>query len=610
MKKIVPFIFFLILFCGAPPQSIRFAEAGSLDPLREIAASSSPYVYRHGPREDAISIYHEHDWLVTRLFPTGYIEISRTDGKIPRVLTLPLSFRKHSYPLWIDSDAQQNLYLVVYDVISNSPSGRLLTGIREGLTIYRISKSGDIKELANGISAGGIDTLIYGSITGDIVNICGDNRCYSIYADGAISAWNTEFLRGYEFIEVSFSYGRAGAIVREKYDDRVDGPINAQKANYYVAIFDAQGEKKLEQISAGIPWQIRWKNARVSYNIAHTKGDYLNIFFHDIAKLPFGGVADFGANNLEGRIAWSQAYYLNALISLAQNDAKHLQLVHDIKLVNRIRSEIKFIARLCEISYPGFLVKRYSVDREPILFALHLGRVLTLLERGRNIAQDDYPLNACIKKLRQQLRSLEETVEEFANFKIADDLTSTYLKYRKGYPFWADGANVPYNYVSGYVAGLLARDPHPDDIKLAAELSRAILRLEFDDGFPQTWRYWWGIGDDGWDVGNSISNNTLVYNGNQNSKAHVTYRTMDMQSLVLLAEVNPTSTLETLTESAKRLVQHGMLLPSLNETFVDLGRDPVPLDRYVMHRYARSAAAWELQSQIWALNQLAMLAAE
>jgi hypothetical protein len=61
---------------------------------------------------------------------------------------------------------------------------------------------------------------------------------------------------------------------------------------------------------------------------------------------------------------------------------------------------------------------------------------------------------------------------------------------------------------------------------------------------------------------------------------------------------------DAIVANIRRLVGTGQLLPWVNEALMEQGGSE-RLEDIVAMRYARSAAPWELQAQVWALEQLA-----
>jgi hypothetical protein len=545
--------------------------------------------------------------VLAKHFPSGYLDIFPSeDGEVASApIPLPLRFRKDSYPLWAGEGKLGDLYIVVYDVVKNSPSGRTLSEVHEGLSVYRLSEKGDFSSTVEGLPLGGIDTQIYGTVRDSGIDICGDNSCYSIGKDASVKKWDTGFATSDEFIEVNFSSDGAAAVSRKKFDDRLQGEISEDYSKYTIYAFDEGGLKQEREIESGVPYALRWDGSSLFYREAVSWGDYINLFLFDLLKMRFNGLLDFGSNNLEGRVAWSQVYYINGLLSLLKIDDKNL--VNDEirgRLENRVRKEITLIADLCNYEYPGYQVKRYSIDRENVLFALHLSRVLGLLGRADSVVPGDEKIQQCKLKIKNKIRLLDKTVEEIAE-RHSDNGYEVFMSYRYGYPFWADGANVPFNFISGYISGLLGFSQNKDDVDRAKKLSEKLISEEFKDKFPKSWRYWQGRGDSGWKAADHVSLNTPDYVGNKKAIAHITYRTMDAYALLKLDQADDGVVSDDLVQHLQLLVERGYLLPSLNEAFFDHGDDPVVMNPPVVNRYARSAYAYELESQIWALRQLA-----
>jgi hypothetical protein len=181
------------------------------------------------------------------------------------------------------------------------------------------------------------------------------------------------------------------------------------------------------------------------------------------------------------------------------------------------------------------------------------------------------------------------------------------LFYRQGYPFWADGINVPFNYISGYVAGVLSVSDDPADMKLALELLQPLLNEEGIRSLPNTWRYWWAEGQKGWGFKQGLSLNTPEWHGNIKGAdlAHITYRTMDATSLLMLYRKTGSGLNFKEALHFKSLVEKGMLLPQLNEQLSQINLR-AQLSQNVAKRFSRSSQAWQIQSQVWALSDMSL----
>jgi hypothetical protein len=554
-----------------------------------------------------IVLFESRGWQVMRLHPSGYVEISIRnvpDAAWTRI-SLPLDWRRHAHPLLISENSSGDLFVAVYDLIDNSPSGRRLDVVTSGIDLYRLKRQDPAlpERIARGLPLGGIDTLIYGDFGESEYHLCGNNRCFTITSQGQTLEWNLGELANHEFVEVGIRGRGAAALLRKQHDDRINGSIGSDAAQYHLVLFGIEGVTSLTAAKPGVPWDVHWRGAVPHYRIAETKSDLSRVFFFDFNRMGWRGPADFGANNLEGRIAWSQVYYLHGLLSILSGKIPDLKLNDDSELLRRLTTELNLMGSLCDQEYPGFRVKRYSLDREPLLFALHLGRIAALMARAHELLK--LPITGhCLRMLNKELLNLEHTVEEQASYTVAG-LPRRYLRYRSGSQFWADGANVPYNYVSGYVEGMLLSQPATaDDIRLASEMLSPLIKNEMSDTMPNAWKYWWGQGDDGWSEKDGISLNTLRYQGNQRTLAHITYRTMDAKALLELARHSPGALPATLVQHLRTLTAEGWLLPDMNEYWSKTG-NAVPVSPYPSLRYARSSAVWELQAQVWALASIA-----
>lgn len=197
---------------------------------------------------------------------------------------------------------------------------------------------------------------------------------------------------------------------------------------------------------------------------------------------------------------------------------------------------------------------------------------------------------------------LDETVERQVSLSAEFKGLRT-LAYRRGVPFWADGTNVPHNYVSGYLSGLLANGDEKG-VQHARKLAKFILVAEFSENLPISWRYWAATGDAGWSEQEGVSLNTPVWGGNGGASAHITYRSMDAVALAQLQRLAPDSVPRKLVEHFGDLAKRGWILPFVNEELRIQSRARM-LDAEVGRYYSRSAAAWELQSQVAALRSIA-----
>jgi len=556
-----------------------------------------------------IEIFSENNWKVYRSYPSGHLDVFLIEdsGKEIR-LDLTPGWRRDTHPMLIMS-VPDRLIVVGYDVVRNVPSGRSLAVTQPGFDLFEITPAtyGEPHVIARGLDLdGGIDSIVHGRILKSRITICAEIKCVDIGLGGEIKTWPFGNLREYEFIEVAFGRNSAYALSRKKWDDRFDGALREEHAEFFLVTLSPDNTS-IEKIHGdGIPFALDASTDRPTWKTAYSPEELRDLFIYELSRMRNGGLINFGENNLEGRVAWSQVYYLNGLISIATGDLAFSDTELEKYARDRVEAEVNLIAGLAGTDYPGYRVKRYSIDREPLLFALHLGRIASLLARAENNSIRPPLAHVALGKLKTELQSFGHTVEEPIDCQLPDSQNCLTLAYRQGYPFWADGVNVPFNYVSGYVGGLLSVTSDELSLRFAQGLMEPLRVQEKFHELPASWRYWWSDGQNGWAYQNGNSLNTPEWRGNASGMdiAHITYRSMDAMALIMLQDKLNDASISAEVAHIRRLVSKGLLLPAVNEAFT--GTDSrAALDRLVAKRYSRSSQAWHIQSQVWALSDLA-----
>lgn len=501
-------------------------------------------------------------------------------------------------------DAGDSLLLLVYDARRNVPSGRLPGVLSDGVDIWRL-RGGNLPQAtlqAERLPLGGIDNLIHVAPHADGTTLCAIRRCFSLDAHGSLREWDTTGLTGFEFVEVHVEAQNVTAIVRTA-DDGATGNVATNGFRYALARLTPQGAA-LEAIDADcLPFRLTVPAQGPAWRCVAGRADVVELLRFDLGRMPHGGMMDFGASNAEGRIAWSQVYYLSGLMHLAGGSLPTLGGLADWgALRQRLRDEVRLLARRARDDGRGYDALRYAMHREPLTSALHLGRIAALLDTAQRTGHDSDEARAARNQLSGQLWALQGTIEQLGSA-MDQGRSFTTLRLAKGIDFWSDGAPVPYNYISGYVSGLAAlRADSMAAIDRIDILLQPLLQVE-QPHQAATWNYWWSQGRDGWTAADAVSSNTPSYGGSPNI-AHITYRAMDADALLRLQRLRPASVPQALLPHVRSLTAGGRLLPSLNEQLVRSG-GAEPLSAPVLRRFARATAPWELQSQVWALEQLA-----
>jgi len=581
----------------------------------ELSASETPRPPRAPHGTDAVIetcgvsavVLHEDEfWRLTRLAGTGYLDVYHRDRRDApwKYVDLALDWRRNTYPMAVLATVE-HLVAVGYDVVANVPSGRRLESVRNGVDVDEIypDTNGHPLRLAEGLPIGGIDTNFVIAAAGEAFLIAGENRIVRISRGQPTLEWDTSTIRDYEIVEIEFDANEAAAIVRRRHDDRKDGCLTETFAGYHLASIDPRGSALVAIKEEGVPWQMRWTPDGPKFQLARKPAELGAVFLHDLNRMRHGGIMDLGGNNLEGRVAWSQAYYLNGMLTMLSGPLlKHIPEAEPV-LRKRIAIEIQLLARLVVSDWPGLMCQRYSVGREPLCFALHVGRTLVLLLRAKKVLGSNKIVSAAIVKLQHSFADPTACVEVPGTDSERGQTFQT-LAYQRRFPFWADGCNVPFNFLSGIVCGLLGETPSDEAIQQGESLMQPLLQLELSDQTKFTWRYWWGRGDTGWSRDDSVSVNTPSWGGNKSGVADISYRSIDAMAVLALARCRPGSVSPATVSHLRNLTSNGWLWPHVNQE-LELTSSPAPLSRNAAMRFSRSSTAAGLQSQPWALADLA-----
>ena len=542
-----------------------------------------------------------YNWRIIKSFPDSEIIIQKrgSDDKFTNLDRQLVPQDSYIKSIFGNSSCT---YVLVYNVVRNIPSGRNLVVNEPGYDLYKVfnKKNPQVKLVKKGIDIGGIDTFVFCKSFSDKVILAGANKIISIYDNGDSFLWDVDVLANHEIVELIFQGNKAFALIKvihSGYDSKSFQVIGTYKLAKFVQDSSTILENNVEVIN-GIPYNIKIIDDNITFDVANDKSSYTNLLRFDLNRMHNNGWMEFGSNNYEGRIAWLQTYYLNSLLWLLESNSLGEKIINeDFKniLHHTLRHEVKYLCLICLSDNPSLFSKRYSFNREPILFALHIARISTILNSALGIF-DDIIIKQALLKLNNELSSLDTTVEQL----VEEDSLST-LVYRKGSPFWADGVNVPYNFTSGYVEGLLLSSNSKSTLSLSERLLEPI-KTEIKNS-SNVWTYWGGVGNSGWNENENISFNTPTWYGSNDKVAHITYRTMDAKSILQLYKISTNNDLIALVEKIRTLVQKGLLLPELNQILVDLNLG-VKFPEGVRSYYSRPTSPWQLSSQIWALISL------
>jgi len=365
---------------------------------------------------------------------------------------------------------------------------------------------------------------------------------------------------------------------------------------------------ELPVIGKGIPYNLQANGDVVSITEATNSSDFAAMLRFDVERLN-GGWLEYGIDNVEGRIPWSQIYYLNGFLDFiglqASGDDERWADFATLATQVHERLDKEILILSDRWLSGGYLTRAFSVDRSEQLFAVQTSRLLLLFDRyltemwrPKNLpAYDD--LRDSVDKLRGHIEVMARSGEKPWWLPPGD----AHLVWPKGSAFYFDGLNVPFNHQNEWAYAVhrlgLSSKIAADDIT-----SHFLRRIAPDGILPQTgvWDYWWGRAYDGWTVEDQVSVNTPDYPGDHLS-AWISFRSIDATSVLAAMPTLPKGIANRLMASASSLVQDGKLYPFVSQELRRVGLD-ITVNDDVARRYVRVSSPWEIANAVWAYKAL------
>ncbi len=502
------------------------------------------------------------------------------------------------------------IFMFVYDVVRNTPSGRRISGLSQGLDLYQVSITDSKIELTaekRALPLGGLYVNIFSADQNSSKIICAQKACLNITpGEGGFiyQLIENEYWVGKSLLELASDGEKAFGLFRIDFDDRLTGMPKPEDPVFFICPIDVQ--KPCTSVKADvIPYKLQVTSGNPVYSRASEASDYGEIFRFDLERMPRSGIANLGNNNMEGTIPWNQVYALNALVDIASGQVNLGQKSSDLveRAKERLDIELSLMAKLGRTRYPWFYTKRYSLDREPISSLVHIGRIVRLFSRAKNVADiEKYQDVLC--DLTAEILSPERAVETLQNTpgKRPEMRISRY------YPFWADGGNVPWNYQSSWIDGILYGQECATNAEISTFASTLITMFINEENLaslPKIWNYARGDILDGWVEKDNISSNTPNWAGDKQNTttAHISYRSMDAMALLAAQRFGLSELPDGFVNHILQLVEEGWLYPFVAEELLPLNERP-KLPFATARLYSRAALSWEFQNQIWALDAL------
>lgn len=398
-----------------------------------------------------------------------------------------------------------------------------------------------------------------------------------------------------------------------------DGPAGLcladQPGTAQYHIFGPPSVRRYPIPNDAVPWRLHLtgtdKDARLEVDLARTPADFAKLLSYDLHRIQQAGWMEFGVDNAEGRIPWSQIYYLNGfldILQLAARDEVYRNMMANALpgIRQRLDLEISLIAQHWDEG--RYKTRAFTVDRSEALFAVQSSRVLLLLHRYRTELANPVALPG-YEAMRKQVLSLTDHIEVLAREGEAAHWLAPgrpHLRWPKGSKFYFDGTPVPFNHQNEWAYSVLAtREPgQPDNTAVeqdAQDILRFFVERITDQGaFPSSgeWDYWWGIARDGWRQEDGISENMPAYPGDK-IKAWISFRSIDVMSVLSGSSAFSDIERSKILQSVSTLIAHGKLYPFVGYELARQG-EAVRLSPHVARQYARISSPWEIQSAAWA----------
>jgi len=575
--------------------SINHPGVNSFIPL--VSTNESPYAqYLVGrqPITSSLQIFYLNKKSVYQPIELTYAERSK------------LHF-EHLFVLY------KRTFFLAYNVELSIPSGRRFREFSEGLQLYEIIRSDDdipqIKLHSQVEFSAGIETPIHSASLGHSTIVCANTQCKILSGSSLQGTELTQASQNFDkftnsdtqLIELATNHSTGFVLLGRTFDDRFKQWHNESESMYMIC---AVHEDHCFDVAEGItPFHLSVKGGAPDYRRAKTDRDFADLLQFDLTRLRQSGVATFAENNLEGRVAWSAVYYINGLITLASNlpglGPEFDAIRRSAK--NRVQLELEQLTTLYATAYPSIRVKRYSLDREPIFFLLHQSRIARVFLRAERHLNIDITSNFK-RTLIADIEPSNKTIEKLV---VESKVKPSQLRLKKRYPFWSDGANVPWNYQSGWINALSAADLKRLNRKFSSNAQSMLTNLVEIESLgtnPRAWRYSAGDFFDGWTREDDISTNTPNWPGDKFSTttAHISYRTMDAMALLAGDRVGYKRLRTSLKKHLLSLADSGDLWPLVMDEY-HLHGQTYKLPNRKAQYYLRSTEPYQVQNQVWAI---------
>lgn len=406
---------------------------------------------------------------------------------------------------------------------------------------------------------------------------------------------------------------RTGSGVSTLCDLKAPGPAAGFR------VMDDRGVVRDIGVTDGIPWNLRKapEGEGVVWSLARTASERRELFRFDLERGQNSGLLELGSNNVEGRIAWAQIYYLNGLLDLlllVGEDQSAFETFGPLAGAVRTRLDVEFALLEKLLGSPvGYHSRAFTVGREPALFAVQTGRLLGLLERRASELRGAAP-SAHLEEWRTRVFGLVDHMEVVETGGEPPRWVTPgrrYLAWPRGSAFPFDGVAVPYNHQNEWAWSVFETARRSGEWKVhpAVEVAKEVIRHFVEHVLPGgrfpadgRWPYWWGRAMEGWTEADGVSTNTRAYPGDR-LMAWISFRTIDVFGVLAALEFLPDLPRHRILDSAAQLVREGLVYPCVAGPLMRYGRVP-GWSAETAARFSRAVSPWELANSPWVLGRV------
>lgn len=546
---------------------------------------------------------------------TSFLSAYTFDGETMSQISLPTDQREALHVEHAFALAGQHVF-IAYNVETSIPLGRTFDQLAEGLSVWTVKPAqagvAAALELVSTIQLdGGIEANVHSVDYKDGRAMCINTNCVWLRADagGNITAEPLPIAldtTGFSpvLVEMASDGETAFALIKREFDDRLQTRTTPNDAVFNLCPVGTNGPCT-RWAQNGTPYELSVNAGQATLKSATTASEGAAMMRYDLERLRQTGVGTLGENNVEGRIAWSNVYYLNGLITLGSNEAGLSGAFDKLgqDAVDRLTVELDLIAEQFGQDVPGMSAKRYSLNREYTTSLLLVGRIARAFMRAEE--KGLYQISVNKDAMLAEIQPADNMIEV-----IQTDMTSgrTEFRVRRGAPVWSDGSNTPWNFQNGWIDAMAHFNRlRPDLVDPFKADMAAMMNLFIADEnlatLPNGWNYSGGDFFTGWTEADDISTNTPNYSGDMNNTttAHISYRAMDSIALLEADREGFITLSPEMRTHIGTLVDQGWVYPFVMEALVGNGH-AIALPDHLAQSYRRITYGYELQSAPWVMT--------